>query len=225
MDVKFGADTKIKGANRSFLLQKANFDSEVNSKNAEAQLAYELQSAILQQLIRKEEMEIEVIERKKEIDVQEKEILRKEKELISSVKLPAESEAYRVEMIATGKRTQTVAAAQAEAQKIKLIGGSEAYAIEAIGKAEAERMRMIADAYKQYGDAAVLSMTLEALPKIAAQVAAPLAKTDQIVLLGDSGNVVNVNQLVSQIPPAIQALTGVNLTGVLGKIPGAITQT
>ena len=44
---------------------------------------------------------------------------------MSSVKLPAESEAYRVEMIATGKRTQTVAAAQAEAQRIKLIGGSE----------------------------------------------------------------------------------------------------
>jgi hypothetical protein len=72
-----------------------------------------------------EEMEIEVVERKKQIDVQEKEILRKEKELISNVKLPAESEAYRIEMIATGKRTQTVAAAQAEAQRIKLIGGSE----------------------------------------------------------------------------------------------------
>jgi regulator of protease activity HflC (stomatin/prohibitin superfamily) len=72
-----------------------------------------------------EEMEIEVVERKKQIDVQEKEILRKEKELMSNVKLPAEAEAYRVEMIATGKRTQTVAVAQAEAQRIKLIGGSE----------------------------------------------------------------------------------------------------
>jgi len=72
-----------------------------------------------------EEMEIEVVERKKQIDVQEKEILCKEKVLMSSVKLPAESEAYRVEMIATGKRTQTVAVAQAEAQRIKLIGGSE----------------------------------------------------------------------------------------------------
>jgi flotillin len=70
-------------------------------------------------------MEIEVVERRKQIDVQEKEILRKEKELISSVKLPAESEAFKVEMIATGKRTQTVAIAQAGAQRIKLIGASE----------------------------------------------------------------------------------------------------
>jgi len=88
-------------------------------------LAYELQSAKVQQSIRNEEMEIEVVERKKLIDVQDKEILRKEKELVSSVKLPAESEAYKVEMIATGKRTQTVAAAQAQAQRIKLIGASE----------------------------------------------------------------------------------------------------
>ncbi len=42
----------------------------------------------------------------------------------------------------------------------------QAYAIEAVGKAEAERMRMKAAAYKQYGDAAILSLTLEALPKV-----------------------------------------------------------
>jgi flotillin len=102
----------------------------------------------------------------------------------------------------------------------------QAYAIEAVGKAEAERMRMKASAYKQYGDAAVLALTLEALPKVAAQVAAPLAKTDQIVLLGGTGNTVDaITQMVSQIPPAVQALTGVNLTGVLGRIPGAVMQT
>jgi flotillin len=85
---------------------------------------------------------------------------------------------------------------------------------------------MKASAYKQYGDAAVLALTLEALPKVAAQVAAPLAKTDQIVLLGGTGNTVDaITQMVSQIPPAVQALTGVNLTGVLGRIPGAVMQT
>ena len=56
--------------------------------------------------------------------------------------------------------------ARAEAEKIKLIGGSEATAIEAVGKAEAERMRLKASAYKQYGDAAMLSLVLETLPKV-----------------------------------------------------------
>ena len=92
---------------------------------AEAQLAYELQSAKLQQCIRNEEMEIEVVERRKQIDIQEKEIIRKEKELMAKVKLPAEAEAYRVEQIANGERTKTVAAAQAQAQRTKLIGTAE----------------------------------------------------------------------------------------------------
>jgi len=30
-----------------------------------------------------------------------------------------------------------------------------------------------------------------------------------------------VNKLLGQLPPAVQALTGVDVTGALGKIPGA----
>ncbi len=83
-------------------------------------------------------------------------------------------------------------------------------------------MRMKASAYKQYGDAAVMALVLEALPQIAAEVSAPLAKTDEIVLLGGSDRTTTeVNRLVSQLPPAVSALTGVDLTGALGKIPGA----
>lgn len=57
-------------------------------------------------------------------------------------------------------------AARAEAEKIRLLGGAEASAIEAVGKAEAERMRLKASAYKQYGEAAMLSLVLESLPKV-----------------------------------------------------------
>ena len=63
-------------------------------------------------------------------------------------------------------RTQTVEVARADAEKIRLIGSAEATSIEAVGKAEAERMRLKASAYKQYGDAAMLSLVLETLPKV-----------------------------------------------------------
>jgi uncharacterized membrane protein YqiK len=63
-------------------------------------------------------------------------------------------------------RTVTVEAARADAEKIKLLGGAEAQAIESVGKAEAEMMRLKASAYKQYGDAAVLNLVLESLPKV-----------------------------------------------------------
>lgn len=153
--------------------------------------------------------------------MEEKEILRKEKELIATVKRPAEAQAYKVEQLAEGQRKQTVEAAHAEAERIRLIGGSEAGAIECVGKAEAEKMRLKASAYKQYGEAAMLSLVLETLPKIAAEVAAPLSKTDTIVMVGDDRTTSEVSRLVSQLPPAVQALTGIDLSKVVGKIPGA----
>merc|ERR1719282_1407796 len=218
MDIKYSTDTKIEDNSRAFKLQKANFDKEVNSAKAEAQLAHELQAAKIQQRIRNEEIQIQVVERRKQIEIEEQEIKRKEKELIATVKLPAEAEAYKVQTVAEGQRTKTVEAARADGEKIRLIGAAEARAVEAVGRAEAERMRMKASAYKQYGDAAILSIVLESLPQIAAEVSAPLAKTDEIVLIGGNDRTTSeVNKLVGTLPPAIQALTGVDLTGALGK--------
>merc|ERR1719420_1416893 len=222
MDVKYNTDTKIEDNSRAFKLQKAHFDKEVNTAKAEAQLAYELQAAKIQQKIRNEEIQIQVVERRKQIEIEEQEIKRKEKELTATVKLPAEAEAYKVQTVAEGKRTKTVESARADGEKIRLIGAADARAVEAVGRAEAERMRMKASAYKQYGDAAIMALVLEALPQIAAEVAAPLAKTDEIVLLGGADKTTSeVNKLLGQLPPAVQALTGVDVTGALGKIPGA----
>ena len=51
--------------------------------------------------------------------------------------------------------------------------------------------------------------------QIAAEVSAPLAKTDEIVLIGGSDRTTQeISKLVGTLPPAIQALTGVDLTGV-----------
>merc|ERR1711874_67954 len=223
MDIKYSTDTKIEDNSRAFKLQKANFDKEVNSAKAEAQLAYELQATKIQQKIRNEEIQIQVVERRKQIEIEEQEIKRKEKELTATVRLPAEAEAYKVQTVAEGNRTRVVESAKAEGEKIRLIGAADARAVEAVGRAEAESMRMKASAYKQYGDAAVMSLVLEALPQIAAEVAAPLAKTDEIVLLGGSDRTTDeINKLVGSLPPAIQALSGVDITGALGKIPGAV---
>merc|ERR1719166_174145 len=222
MDIKYSTDTKIEDNSRAFKLQKANFDKEVNSAKAEAQLAYELQAAKIQQKIRNEEIQIQVVERRKQIEIEEQEIKRKEKELTATVKLPAEAEAFKVQTVAEGNRPKAVEAARADGEKIRLVGGAEAKAVEAVGRAEAEKMRMKASAYKQYGDAAIMALVLEALPQIAAEVAAPLAKTDEIVLIGGNNNTTNeINKLVGTLPPAVQALTGVDITGALGKIPGA----
>ena len=74
------------------------------SQTAEAQLAYELQGAKEQQKIRQEEIEIEVVQRRRQIDVEEKEVIRMDKELTAMVKLPAEAEAHRLQQIAEGEK-------------------------------------------------------------------------------------------------------------------------
>lgn len=222
MDVKYTTDTKVEDNARMFKLKKAHFDQEVNTAKAESQLAYELQAAKIRQKIRNEEIEIAVVERRKQIEIESQEVERKERELKATVRLPADAENIRVQLISEGQRTQTVEVARAEAERIKKIGAAEASAIEGIGKAEAEKMQMKAAVYKKYGDAATMNMVLESLPKIAAEIAAPLAKIDEIVLIGGSDNCIgDITRLVGQVPPAINALTGVDLKKVLSKIPGA----
>ena len=55
---------------------------------------------------------------------------------------------------------------EAEAESEVLRGEAEAFSIEARAKAEAEKMAKKADAWKEYKDAAMLDMMLDALPKV-----------------------------------------------------------
>nr|XP_060612656.1 flotillin-2 isoform X3 [Anolis sagrei ordinatus] len=217
LDIKFMADTKVANSKRAFEMQKAAFSQEINVKTAEAQLAYELQGAKEQQKIRQEEIEIEVVQRRKQIDVEEKEIIRTDKELMATVKLPAEAEAHRMQQIAEGEKVKQVLIARAEGEKIRKIGEAEALVIEAIGKAEAEKMKLKAEAYQQYGEAAKIAMVLDALPQIAAKVSAPLSKVDEIVILSGENHKLtsDLNRLLAEVPVSVHALTGVDLS----KIP------
>lgn len=151
---------------RTVLIFKIFCSLGIFQQKAESQLAYELQAAKIRQKIRNEEIQIDIVERRKQTEIEVQEVERKDRELKATVNLPADAENYRVQQIAEGKRTQTIEAAKAEAERIKKIGLAEASAIEVVGKADAERMRMKATVYKQYGDAAIMSIVLESLPKV-----------------------------------------------------------
>merc|ERR1719195_1623000 len=165
-------DTEIAKAKRDFELKKAAYDVEVHTKKAEAELAYELQAAKTKQRIKEENMQIRVIERSQEIAIQAQEIERREKELESSVRKPAEAEKYKLEKLAEAHKNKLVIEAEAEAEAIALKGEAEAYAIECRAKAESEQMAKKADAWKEYKEAAMVDMMLQTLPKVAAEVAA-----------------------------------------------------
>ncbi|KAL4711834.1 hypothetical protein ACJJTC_006003 [Scirpophaga incertulas] len=166
LDVEYSTKTKIENSMRSFILQKAQFNQEVNTANAKATLAYELQSSKIKQQLRNEEKQIDVVERQKQIEIEDQEILRREEELKTTVRLPAEAEAYSLLTIAEGIRTGTIESAKADAEYMKIVGLAEAEAARLVGCAAADQLLARANAYKLYGDAAVRLRVLETLPKV-----------------------------------------------------------
>lgn len=219
MAARYVNDIEISKAQRDFELKKAAFDQEVQTKKAQSEMAYSLQSAKTKQAIKEEEMQIIVIERAQNIQVQEQEITRRERELEATIRKPAEAEKYRLEKIAEANKNRIVLEAQAEAQAIQMKGEAEAFAIEAKAKAEAEQMEKKANAWKEYQDAAVVDMILEVLPKVAAEIAAPLSQAKKVTMVsmgkgevGASKLTTEVLNVIEHIPKVVEGLTGVNIT-------------
>merc|ERR1712235_26250 len=216
MDTKYSVDTQVADYEKDFKTKKAEFMTAVNTAQAESALAYELQSSKQQQLIIAEELNVDLVEKQLSIQVEEKEIIRAEKELAATTRLPADARAYETKVLAEGSRLAKLKAAEGEAQKIRLLGA-----------AEASEMELKASAYKDYGEAATMKLVLDALPKIAAEVAAPLAKVDEIVIVGGggpggAGMVDETTKLLAELPQTVKAVTGYDISGLVGKIPGAV---
>ncbi|XP_015914725.1 flotillin-1 isoform X1 [Parasteatoda tepidariorum] len=229
MAARYVNDTEIAKAQRDFELKKAAYDMEVNTKRAESDLAFNLQAAKTRQKIKEEQMQVKVIERAQEIQVQEQEILRRERELEATVRRPAEAEKYRLEKLAEANRNRVIMEAEAEAEAIRLRGEAEAFAVEAKAKAEAEQMAKKADAFKEYRDAAMVDMVLDTLPKIAAEVAAPLTQCNRVVMVSDGKGDMGAGKLtgevldiIANVPHVVSKLTGVNITNSL-KVAQAAT--
>lgn len=158
--------TAIANSQRDYETQKASFDKDVNERRAQAELAYNLQASKVNQLISAELGEIDVVERKKQIEIESEEVLRKDKELIGTINRPAEANRFKVETLAEGSKEARINTARGEAEAIKMVGSAEASKILAIGEAEAEAMRVKAEAFKTYGDAAITEMILNVLPTV-----------------------------------------------------------
>src|SRR2546423_3951757 len=80
-EAKFLAVTKIAEAQRNYQSNVAQYQAAVNQKKAEADLAYDLQKYKTGQLVKAEEIQVTIIEKQKQIELQQQEILRKQREL------------------------------------------------------------------------------------------------------------------------------------------------
>jgi flotillin len=236
---KFQAETKIASSSKDYLVQKAEYDQEVNRQRVKADLETDLQQRISQQQIKAEEVQVQVVDKQKQILVQEQEATRKEKELLATVRRPAEAEQFRIETLARAKKFQTETEAAGQAEAIRATGTAEADATKAKGLAqaevirrqglaEAEAMQKKAEAWQQYNQAAIIQQLIDALPEVARAISEPLAKTDRIVVISNGGDggagasrvTADVANIVAQVPTTIEALTGLDLIETIRNLPG-----
>lgn len=233
---KFQAETKIAEADKNYSVQKASYEAEVNRKKAEAELAYTLQQNITNQKVKAEAVQIEVVEKQKEIQVQQQEVKRKEQELQATIREPAKAEQYRIETLAnatkfrteaeaTGQAAATRVKGEAEADATRAVGTAKADVIQAQGLAEAEAMQKKATAWQQYNQAAIIQQLIDSLPKIAEAVAQPLAQTERIVIInsGDGGGASKITgdiaNIIAQMPEMVESLTGVDVVDTIKNLP------
>src|SRR6266487_604832 len=248
-EAKFAADSKIAEAQRDYQSNVAGYQATVNQKKAEADLAYDLQKYKTGQLVKAEEVQVEIVAKQKQIELQQQEILRKQRELEATVQKPADAERYKVETLANAKKfqleTEATGAASAtkatgfasadvakatgiaEAEANKARGLAEAAVIEAQGKATASAMQAKAESFKQYNEAAVIEMIVRVLPEVAGRVSEPLSKMEKMVII-NSGNGAgggaskltgDVTQIIAQLPPVLESLTGVKFEKLLEQVP------
>ncbi|PYJ97134.1 MAG: flotillin [Verrucomicrobia bacterium] len=232
-EAKFAADSKIAEAQRDYQSNVAQYQAAVNQKKAEADLAYDLQKFKTGQLVKAEEVQVQIIEKQKQIELQQQEISRKQRELEANVQKPADAERYKVETLANAKKFQleTEAAGSASAAKATGIANADVAKatgiIEAQGKATASAMQQKAESFKQYNEAAVIEMIVRMMPEVAGRISEPLSKTEKIVIInsgsgpggGASKLTGDVTQIISQLPPILESLTGVKFEKLLEQVP------
>jgi flotillin len=154
----------------------------------------------------------------------------------TKVRTLADAEKYRLETEAAGRaaavRAQGLAEADivrakglAEAEAAKAKGLAEAAVIQAQGEAMAEAMRKKAEAWEKYGEAAIVQTIAELLPQLAKNVAEPLSRVEKMVVInsgpggpgggGASKITRDVADIVAQLPPVVEGLTGVDLAQMI----------
>jgi flotillin len=199
----------------------------VKRQQAQADKAYEIQANVMQQQVTAEAVKVQQVEKEQQVKVQEAEILRREKELIATVLKQAEIDRQRIQTLAEAERQRTMVEAEGRASAIRAQGEAEAEIIFKKGDAEARAMNVKAEAYQEYNQAAVVDKLITGLPDIVKALASPLSNVDKITVVstgnGSSAGMHkitgDITEMAAQVPALFEALSGMKLGDLLGKIP------
>jgi flotillin len=213
-------------AQRDLDIQKAQFTEQSRRQEAQADKAYELQTNVMQQKVIAEQVKVQQIEKEAQVKVQEAEILRHEKELISTILKGSEIEKMRVENIAAAEKSRLTAEAEGRAAAIRVQGEAEASIIFQKGEAEAKAMNVKAEAYQEWSQAAVVDKLITNMAEIVRAMAEPLGKVDKITIVstGNDGNIGankmtgEMTKIAAQVPALFEALSGMKMSDLMANV-------
>ncbi|MFK0128940.1 flotillin family protein [Streptomyces rubiginosohelvolus] len=227
------AAEEIAIAERTYYLKQAEIKAETEAAAAKANAAGPLAEAARQQEVLAEQEK-----------VAERQAALTDRELDTKVRKPADAARYQAEQEAEARRIAQVKEAEADAERsrltgqgeklhrsaladaVRIEGEAEAASIAAKGAAEAEAMQKKADAFAQYGDAAVLQMLVEVLPSVVAKASEPLSAIDKMTVISTDGAsqlARTVTDNVSQGMELLSSTTGVDLASLLENLKSRTT--
>ena len=206
---RYEADVTIAQSLRDKTSRQAEFDAAVKAKQAEAEQAGPLATAIARQKVTEQETRIDQVRKQQEVLVQEQEAARRQNELLATVVKPAEAERQAAILRAEGEKQATITRAEATQKQLEFQGAGEASKIERIGKAEAAKVLAVgeaeaevikkkllaeaeglqrkAEAWKNFNEAAVINLVVDKMPELAQAFATQLAGIDKINII-EMGN-------------------------------------
>lgn len=248
-DAKIDAETKIAERNNELAIKQAELKKIADAKQAEADAAYTIQQEQSRKSIELATADANIMKQEKEIEIKRKEVEVKEQSLDAEIRKQAEAEKFATQQKAEAdlyrrqkeaeaqlfERQREAEAQQAEADAVKYQmeqeaagitarGEAEARAIEAKGLAEAEALNKKAEAMKKYGEAAVMEMYFEMLPKAVEAAAKPLEKVDKITMFGEGNAQKLISDIVNtatQVNEGMNESMGVDLKSILSGFLGA----
>jgi len=243
-------DTNIAEGQKEKELKIAAFKREQDTAKADADQAYMIQEARAKQTAVEEQMKVELVRKEREIDLQEKEIQVRQKQYDAEVKKKADADRYSVEQAAEADKArrmreadahqyaiETQAKAYAEQKRLdgmamadaeRAKGTAEAEVIRLRGLAEAEAKQKLAEAFKSYGEAAILDIIVKMLPELAGKIAEPIAAVDKITVVdtgrGEGGGASRVSGYVTELmataPEMLKSVSGLDLEQMIHNLTG-----
>lgn len=230
-DARIKADLEISQKNNELAIKKAELKKEADTRQAEADAAYEIQKEAQRKTIEVATEDANIAKQERVVKLREQEVEVKVRTLEAEVKKQAEAEKFaaqqkadaelykrqkdaearkfEMEKDAEAQKTKSEAeryAKEQEATAIRAVGLAEAEAIEKKGLAEAAAMEKKAEAYQKYNNAAMAEMLINILPDIAGKIAEPLSQIDKITIIGGGEGSSGVDQVSGNVPAVMTKL-------------------